>query len=32
MPLIGWAVMILLAAFAVAWGVAWWSEGRTAKM
>ena len=32
MPLIGWAVMILLAAFAVAWGVAWRSEGRVAKI
>lgn len=28
-PLIGWAVMILLAVFAIAWGVAWRSEGRT---
>jgi hypothetical protein len=27
MPPIGWAVMILLAAFAVAWGVAWRSKG-----
>lgn len=31
MPLSGWGVMILLAAFAIAWGFAWWSEGRTAK-
>jgi hypothetical protein len=31
MPLSGWAVMLLLAAFAIAWGVDWWSEGRTAK-
>ena len=30
-PLIGWAAMILLAAFAVAWGIAWWSEGKSAK-
>ena len=29
--LIGWAVMILLAAFAVAWGVAWRSEGEQPK-
>lgn len=27
-PLIGWGVMALLAAFAIAWGVAWLSEGR----
>lgn len=31
MPLIGWGVMILLAAFALAWGVAWRSEGRATK-
>jgi hypothetical protein len=31
MPLMGWLVMLLLAAFAIAWGVAWRSEGRTAK-
>ncbi|OGO35464.1 MAG: hypothetical protein A2W35_15300 [Chloroflexi bacterium RBG_16_57_11] len=30
MPPIGWVVMILLAAFAIAWGAAWWSEGRAA--
>jgi len=32
MPLIGWAVMILLLAFGLAWGFAWWMEGRAAKM
>ena len=31
MPVIGWVVMLLLAAFAVAWGVAWRAEGRAAK-
>jgi hypothetical protein len=27
MPLIGWGVMILLAAFTMAWGIAWRSKG-----
>jgi hypothetical protein len=31
MPAIGWVVMIPLAVFGVAWGVAWRSEGRSAK-
>jgi len=31
MPLSGWAVMLLMAAFAVAWGIAWRSGGRAGQ-
>lgn len=31
MPLSGWGVLLLLAGFAVAWGVAWQTDGRAAK-